>query len=371
MVKPSSTIESTDPTVFIDTALDTHLALTITNNDSVLHLKKKIMSEHFQCFPMLGKIDVNAIKVKRKQCFYQLSDSMFVKSVFDGVEGTWFLYVDAVSQVVNPLQLEPGSLPNLKVDGPSSETQKTNIQLDRQCIKDSNNGIANHVILNEIGGQTSDRSGEAPQLKSAAKKKPRKVKKKRDGVSQNIKGSLGEACHPVLAANKDQIVHSLHDPIGESMKEIDAENKLHGKETIAPENLGEAPQLISALMKKQRKVKKKSEDVPKNIKASLGEAYQPALVASRDQIVHSLQPSEEIDLKRKLSEASLDTEAKDVANSRNKKNRSTKLSDGETGLSYSGVGKDDSTSGVVPVTSKHEKALDADHLTLETKKVGT
>ncbi|KAI3939209.1 hypothetical protein MKX01_002077, partial [Papaver californicum] len=46
------------------------------------------------------------------------------------------------------------------------------------------------------------------------------------------------------------------------------------------------------------------------------------------------------------------------------------ISDGETGLSYSGVGNDDSTGGVVPVTSKHEKALDADHPTLETKKAG-
>ncbi|KAI3939208.1 hypothetical protein MKX01_002076, partial [Papaver californicum] len=62
MVKPSSTIESTNHTLFIDTALDTHLAINITNNDTVLHLKKKIMSEHFQCFPMLGKIDVYAIK---------------------------------------------------------------------------------------------------------------------------------------------------------------------------------------------------------------------------------------------------------------------------------------------------------------------
>ncbi|KAI3996466.1 hypothetical protein MKX01_001304 [Papaver californicum] len=255
MVKPISTIESTNHTVFIDTNLDTHLALIITNSDTVLHLKKKLMSEHFHCFPMLGKIDVNAIKVKRKKCIYHLSDSMFVKSVYDGVKGTWFLYVDVVCQVVsreeNPLHLGPGSLPNLKVDGPSAEAQKTTIQLDHQCMKvsmiDSNNGIGNHVILKEgglvqgeIGGQASDRLCEAPQLKSASKKTQRKVKM-----------------------------------------------------------------------------------FPRTLKVL-----------------------------------------------REKRKRSTKISDGETGLSYSGVGKDDSTRDVVPVTSKHEKALDADHPTLETKKAG-
>ncbi|KAI3877605.1 hypothetical protein MKX03_037738 [Papaver bracteatum] len=315
MAKPNSTIESTNHTIFIDTNLNTHLVVIITNNDTVFDLKQKIMSEHPRCFPMLGKIDIKAIKVRRKKCFYHVSDSIFVKSVFDRVNRTWFLYVDAVSEVVSgkhPLYLQPGSsgLPKLMLDGPSAEKEKTNIQVDHQCIKvsgfESNIGIANHVILNDgqlvqcdMGGEVSNKLdigveilsselikssddtnkrfisgkrkrcdaistenevpeihaehekdesinvkggmeenilGEAPLLNSPAKKKQRKVKKSED-VSKNVKGPSEEAWLPVPAVKNDKILDALHDPIGDSMKETDAETRLHSKEACVPENL--------------------------------------------------------------------------------------------------------------------------------------
>ncbi|KAI3989514.1 hypothetical protein MKX01_035276 [Papaver californicum] len=90
----------------------------------------------------------------------------------------------------------------------------------------------------------------------------------------------------------------------------------------------------------------------------------------REEINPTNTPSQEIDLKRKLSEASIDTKAKGVASKRKKNKNLTKVSDGETGLSSSGAGKDDSTRDVVPVRSKREKTLDANHPNLETKKAG-
>ncbi|KAI3970354.1 hypothetical protein MKX01_024001 [Papaver californicum] len=334
MAKPNSTIESTNYTVFIDTNLNTHLALFITNDDTVFDLKQKLMSEHLLCFPMLGKIDAKAIKVRRKKCFYHLSDSMFVKRAFDGVNRTWFLYVDAVSDVVsgeNPLSLQPGSsgLPKLMLDRPSAETEETNIQVDDQCIKvsgiESTIGIASHVILNEgqfvqgdMGGEVSNKLdvgveilsselikssddanerfisgkrkrcdpistenevpeihaahkkdesinnkggvdentlGEAPRLNSPAKKKQRKEKKSED-VFKNVKGPSEEAWQPVPAVKNDKILDALHDPIGESMKEIDAETRLQSKEAFVPENLlnekslGDEQQVTNSLVVK-------------------------------------------------------------------------------------------------------------------------
>ncbi|OMO60340.1 hypothetical protein CCACVL1_24225 [Corchorus capsularis] len=82
-------------TVFIDTSLDTHLAMIVSDSDTVSDLKKKIMHEHPLCFPNIGDIKINALKVKRKGYLYHLSDSMFVKSAFDGVSKSWFLSVDA------------------------------------------------------------------------------------------------------------------------------------------------------------------------------------------------------------------------------------------------------------------------------------
>ncbi|XP_022776226.1 uncharacterized protein LOC111317947 isoform X2 [Durio zibethinus] len=101
MEKPDSTSGSGGSTVyntvFIDTSLDTHLAMIVSDSDTVSDLKKKILYEHPLCFPKIGEIKINALKVKRKGYLYHLSDSMFVKSAFGGVSKSWFLSVDASS----------------------------------------------------------------------------------------------------------------------------------------------------------------------------------------------------------------------------------------------------------------------------------
>ncbi|KAK7301028.1 hypothetical protein RJT34_11883 [Clitoria ternatea] len=81
--------------VFVDTNLDTHLALDVSDLETVSGLKKSILSEHPLCFPKFGQIQIHGIKVKRKGYFYHLSDSMLVKSAFTGSNKSWFLSVDA------------------------------------------------------------------------------------------------------------------------------------------------------------------------------------------------------------------------------------------------------------------------------------
>ncbi|XP_026662213.2 dentin sialophosphoprotein-like [Phoenix dactylifera] len=81
--------------VFVDSNLDTHLAMVVSPDDTVADLKRKIRIEHALCFPNAGEITIQAIKVKRRSSFYHLSDSMLVRSAFDGIQGTWFLHIDA------------------------------------------------------------------------------------------------------------------------------------------------------------------------------------------------------------------------------------------------------------------------------------
>ncbi|KAJ4974218.1 hypothetical protein NE237_007392 [Protea cynaroides] len=140
-------------TVFMDSNFDTHFAMIVSARDTVRNLKEKIMIEHPHCFPNIGEIIVNALKVKRKGCFYHLSDSMLVKSVFNGSMKAWFLQFDASRQGENkehPYHLEPraSELPShmFPMDGPLAET--STLQLYRRS-KDVS--ILNAPPVPEVG----------------------------------------------------------------------------------------------------------------------------------------------------------------------------------------------------------------------------
>ncbi|CAN1120364.1 hypothetical protein LINPERHAP2_LOCUS160 [Linum perenne] len=83
--------------VFIDTTLDTHLAMDVSYSDTVADLKKRIVEEHSLCFPKCGEIRIDGLKVKRRGLYYSLAESMLVKSAFDGVKNSWFISVEASS----------------------------------------------------------------------------------------------------------------------------------------------------------------------------------------------------------------------------------------------------------------------------------
>ncbi|KAL7171642.1 hypothetical protein ACSBR2_036325 [Camellia fascicularis] len=138
MAKPNRESDSDDGTatkmsgyntIFIDTNLDTHLITIVSDSDTVSDLKKKIMIEHPQCFPDFGEIKIHALKVKRKGYFYHLSDSMLVKSAFNGARKSWFLSVDASS---------------LKQRGDNQFTSKLNVALP--CVTKTPSGDRNNLL---------------------------------------------------------------------------------------------------------------------------------------------------------------------------------------------------------------------------------
>ncbi|KAG6508086.1 uncharacterized protein LOC121981558 [Zingiber officinale] len=85
-------------TLFIDSNIDTHIALSVPPADTVADVKRKIMIEHMLCFPDVGQVTIQALKVKRRGAFYHLSDTMPVRCAFDGSKGTWFLHADVIAK---------------------------------------------------------------------------------------------------------------------------------------------------------------------------------------------------------------------------------------------------------------------------------
>ncbi|XP_074274355.1 uncharacterized protein LOC141598572 [Silene latifolia] len=79
--------------VFVDTNIDTNIIVLISPFSSFSLLKERIVREHANCFAELGEIKINALKVKREQKYYRLSESMLLRTAFHGVE-TWFVFAD-------------------------------------------------------------------------------------------------------------------------------------------------------------------------------------------------------------------------------------------------------------------------------------
>ncbi|XP_065852404.1 uncharacterized protein [Euphorbia lathyris] len=84
-------------TVFIDTSIGTQFVSTVSSSETVADFKKKLLQEHVLFFPHVGGIKIDGLKVERRGFFYYLSESMLVKSVFQGVNKSWFISVDASS----------------------------------------------------------------------------------------------------------------------------------------------------------------------------------------------------------------------------------------------------------------------------------
>ncbi|XP_068327523.1 uncharacterized protein [Pyrus communis] len=114
-----------EATVFVDTSLGTHIAVTIDPNDTVSALKRKIEHEHLLCFTRAGKIEVEALKVKRKGFFYHLSDSMVVRNAFR-VNNNWFVSADAKDVRGKRLSNFNDSMP-LLLEGNKRAEEKVNI----------------------------------------------------------------------------------------------------------------------------------------------------------------------------------------------------------------------------------------------------
>ncbi|KAF3793677.1 hypothetical protein EJ110_NYTH03465 [Nymphaea thermarum] len=168
---PDSAIEDGTFTVFVDSSLYTHMAVSVSPRDTVADLKSKIRTEHQSCFPALGDILIHAVKVKRRRLLYHLSDSMLVKSAFNRQMRTWFLHMDVSTLCTFKHQEEPRqglSTPEIDVqmEIPESLGAVTCKQVDRtltrlvdtatdEC-KDS--GVASElcIISSDIGNLSKD-----------------------------------------------------------------------------------------------------------------------------------------------------------------------------------------------------------------------
>ncbi|XP_078447136.1 uncharacterized protein LOC144716011 isoform X2 [Wolffia australiana] len=82
------------PPIFVDTSLGTHVALVVSPEETVADFKRKVCIEHAAGFPSFGDVSVLSLKVRRRAIYYHLSDSMLVKTAFNGIRGTWFLQMD-------------------------------------------------------------------------------------------------------------------------------------------------------------------------------------------------------------------------------------------------------------------------------------
>ncbi|KAL9246545.1 hypothetical protein vseg_020065 [Gypsophila vaccaria] len=109
--------------VFVDTSLDTHLVVLVSPLLSFSLLKDRIVKEHSKCFPDFGEIKINALKVKREQNYYHLSERMPLKIAFHGLEG-WFVFADVAG---TPFKKPHPNSTNQKLDPHSHENFESDV----------------------------------------------------------------------------------------------------------------------------------------------------------------------------------------------------------------------------------------------------
>ncbi|KAJ0763348.1 hypothetical protein HanPI659440_Chr08g0279651 [Helianthus annuus] len=232
--------EAFQTTVFIATSLDTHLVTMVSASDTVSDFKKKIMSEHRQCFPAIGNIKIHSLKVKRREVFYHLSDSMLVKNAFGNTKGNWFMSVDASSieqdidiqhidkrKADNRLALPwvtHNGLISKNVDGGSCKDVSKNLKEDRSSDDKQ------LVINKEINSKKRARDVSNDNLLNDPSECGLSVKKKRktQRVKSHVKGS--EETMVLTYDNNDKVKDS-----GVSINDENTfEHKLKDKDLIEP-----------------------------------------------------------------------------------------------------------------------------------------
>ncbi|GAB2297838.1 hypothetical protein Dimus_031924 [Dionaea muscipula] len=144
--------------LFIDTNLDTHIALIVSVDDTVFDLKQNILSQHPKCFPDIGEIEIQAVKVKRRGHYYHLPDSMLVSSAFHGVKTNWFMVAEISSQMVGRGHAFDYEMNNhtddrsrsLAIVFHSSSPQLVPNQVADQRLHGSNRLVGANLLLSQI-----------------------------------------------------------------------------------------------------------------------------------------------------------------------------------------------------------------------------
>ncbi|KAF1864349.1 hypothetical protein Lal_00022005 [Lupinus albus] len=269
--------------VFIDTTLHTHFALFVNHSDTVSHLKKRILVEHPLCFPKIGHIEIHAVKVKRKGCFYHLSDSVLVKSAFNGVSKDWFLSVDASALVdVSPERVSGfnySPLPQLENKQDEKEvpfvstlvsehTRKEIVEYLGEGVKSSinndsriplplsipetedhrheNNELSSLQIERELDRTSKSTpkddyrvNEEVPSISVASVKKQRKSKRKKDGIDQDdISKEDIASVDNVLSVASKSVSRSINFKVPQVENKLDEKEKNQFASPRVSENTG-------------------------------------------------------------------------------------------------------------------------------------
>uniref|UniRef100_A0A453LAX4 TF-B3 domain-containing protein n=1 Tax=Aegilops tauschii subsp. strangulata TaxID=200361 RepID=A0A453LAX4_AEGTS len=98
-------------TVFLEMSLGTRLAVSFpAPSTTVADLKRRVSHEHAACFPHLGQIAVQSIKIEHGGSWFHLADSMAVRDafLFQGINERWHLQVDASPQVDQGMVTQQG-----------------------------------------------------------------------------------------------------------------------------------------------------------------------------------------------------------------------------------------------------------------------
>ncbi|CAI9117224.1 OLC1v1018573C1 [Oldenlandia corymbosa var. corymbosa] len=78
--------------VFVVTNFGTRVVVAVSPECTVGHFKEEFENAHFNCFPEHGKVTVDAVKIRRKSCSFDLAELFPLKYAFEGAK-CWFLYV--------------------------------------------------------------------------------------------------------------------------------------------------------------------------------------------------------------------------------------------------------------------------------------
>ncbi|KAL0408538.1 UNVERIFIED_CONTAM: hypothetical protein Sradi_1788200 [Sesamum radiatum] len=288
-------------TVFVDTSLDSHLAVILSNSDTVSDFKKKIMREHVRCFPKIGKIEIHSLKVKRRGNFYHLPDVMLVRNVFDGVKGNWFLSVDASGVPQHYLEQK-----SYKPGTGNGEMMETRSIAEDHCIDlvSDANVISTFQLPSPDGGsgqnatselnsglkleKCSEKNTDFPSNKSMENygetkllaKKKRKARHKQDkvgtmlvegtssgGAAKRSTSESTEKSEILLASDNRKEDSPLKSEMPENVIAVKPKNAL--AQNVLTENL-EGVTLCTSAQEKKRKRKGRKEEMPQNRAADPG-----------------------------------------------------------------------------------------------------
>ncbi|KAE9604802.1 hypothetical protein Lalb_Chr11g0075601 [Lupinus albus] len=262
-------MEESDNTniIFIDTTLHTHLALLLSHKDTVFHLKNIILVEHQLCFPRIGQIEIHAVKVKRKGCFYHLSDSMFVRSAFNGVKKNWFLSVDVSALVENgqhqQLLLSSGSPKKVACLAITNNALLGPVDNDAMDISPKRVSGLNYSPLPQLENK-QDEKEVVPLVSLGVSEHTGKEVVTNLGTDVKSSGNndTGIPLPSSIPETEDHRYVNNEHPSLQTECEVDRTSKsTHKDDCNACE---EGPSISAASVKKQRKSKRKKEDTERD-----------------------------------------------------------------------------------------------------------